>query len=992
MNTGIFITKSGVTLPVVTDIASSTWNSYANDRVLPMLQSTNHLCNAFEAFRFRVFVDADDLLTDATVHALFNTTDNRALSFSQGAGSSPQVAGITTISSSPAQFEAANRFFLQGSNLIVEHDADMGLGIRVASIDNESHIMFDFGTGDITVTNQGVESDTDTYATGAANDENEIEIREDAIEFKDNTSPASIYSFARQYKITRTAGTSIQIDGGAGGTWTNFNVQETIAAQAITGNSTIEVESNFGQVTEYTVKVGVALDASDTPEDFQVTFAAGSAGNHDVKDNFTGGVGNKTYTVISGSLPTGMSLTSNGIVQGTPATDGVFTATIRVQDEYGNQINLEYTFTVTESANVAFNPPNGIVGIAYNYLPNITDVESVTLSSGVLPTGLSLDGDNGNLTGTPSVAGTYGFAVDILLASELTETVDVEVVIYPTMLVALEVDSVEVEATVDNLGSYEVNQNDSVKLNVTGGSGQFQYAISGDNIISTNGQIDLYQSGEVTVTVVDLITGQSLTFTLLVAGQAAICGYAVEEEGGDVSENAPCVDIITDCNTPVNIAFNAMHILRNIEVGETPYREYPVFENLEGSEVQNSGKAFAMWRSTADNGWGVANNPKNGKAFLLEFAVNSTVANGTADVAVGITKKDSAINLAQLNYAVVITTVNDERVVEIRRDNSYQNGSRFAIAEGQQVGFAVYPSAVLLYIDGILKYTLASQTLSCSGMNLAFFAEKANMILGGKATNLLYSIETSGTLEQVGTIDPQTGLYSPSLTNVGFVRITATSTVNDEVAYLAKVRVIRPAAKASFERAMLEGVPVDLWIADVGRADDLPLRLDRQGRPDANQISNPRHLGVLQGSARIEAAMTRNEFRNDIGATSSAMTIDKVTVTGAFLNVRDLSTVKELVPYMREFSGHGVRQLKQFSTGCHKRKRLLMIWQSPDCEDVPVYDAIEVYSAFSYTPFNLEVGKSVQSNIPISIEGFPTSDGLLFDFNQYDKHFHRIGG
>lgn len=991
-NTGIFITKPGVSLPVVTDISKSTWESYASNLVLAMRQSTTHSFRPFEAFRLRAFTTPDDLGTDATVNALFNAADNRALQFFVGAGSSPQVAGNTTISSGPAEFEPLNRYFLQGSNLIMDNDADMNLKARVASIDNASFILFDYDTGDWEFEADGVPDDSGNYAGMAGTTEVEIAITEAAIIVRDNDAPATIYSHARQYRAVRVTGTSVTIGSGDNvtGDWTDFDTDEDIIAGAADGNSTVRIESQFGQKTVYTVKVGTALVPSGDPNDFLVPFAAGSPSVHDVKDNFTGGVGNITYSVLSGTLPTGMVLTSNGLVQGTPSVDGTYPVQIQIQDEYGDTETLSYTFTITESANVAYLPPAGVVGTPYLYTPTISGLVGVTLSSGVLPTGLSLDTNTGELTGTPSGAGTFNFVVDIETTGGLTEQIDVEITIYTAMTAELVVDG-GAPISVSNLSTHTVNQNDVIQLDLDGGSGTRQFSISGENLISSNGVISLFGSGEVTVTVIDLITGQTITFTLLVQGQDSICGMAVEEEGGDTSTKAPCVDVITDCNSPVQIAFNSMHLLRGVATGETPYREYPSFDFTEGADVQNNGKAFVMFRSTANGGYGIAKNARDGKPFILEFVVDASLKNNVNDFAVGIAKSGANATFEQLDFAMVITTVGPDRVVEIRKDNVYQAGSRFAINEGQQIGFAVFGDAIYLYIDGILTYQLTSSTFACSGMDIVFIAESANMLIGGKAGNLVYAIDTAGTIEQVGQVDAQTGLYTPSLQNVGFIRISATSTVNNEVKYVAKVRVIKPASKASWEGALIEGVPVDVYICDAERADDLPLRLDRNGRPDANQVSNPEHVGTLQGAGRVEVTPTRTEFRNDIGATSSSLTLDKVIFTGAMLRVRDFAILKKLVPYMREFNSNGVRTLKQFSTGCHKKKRLIMVWQSPDCEDVPVFDAIEIHNALSYTTFNFEVGKSVQSNIPMTIEGFPTVDGVLFDYNQYDKHFHRIG-
>jgi uncharacterized protein (TIGR03437 family) len=69
------------------------------------------------------------------------------------------------------------------------------------------------------------------------------------------------------------------------------------------------------------------------------------------------------------------------------------------------------TFTITPSS-----LPNGKVGVAYvqRFTDSLTNGDGpywLSLSSGVLPSGLTLDSSTGDLTGTPTTAGTYRFTI-----------------------------------------------------------------------------------------------------------------------------------------------------------------------------------------------------------------------------------------------------------------------------------------------------------------------------------------------------------------------------------------------------------------------------------------------------------------------------------------------------------------------------------------------------------------------------------------------------
>jgi hypothetical protein len=57
------------------------------------------------------------------------------------------------------------------------------------------------------------------------------------------------------------------------------------------------------------------------------------------------GTGTLTWSLYSGSLPPGITLSSTGRLSGTPATQGIYGFTVRVQDALGAAVYLEVVFS-----------------------------------------------------------------------------------------------------------------------------------------------------------------------------------------------------------------------------------------------------------------------------------------------------------------------------------------------------------------------------------------------------------------------------------------------------------------------------------------------------------------------------------------------------------------------------------------------------------------------------------------------------------------------
>ncbi len=130
--------------------------------------------------------------------------------------------------------------------------------------------------------------------------------------------------------------------------------------------------------------------------------------------------GNGPYTFAeTGTLPTGMVLSSGGVLSGIPTETGTFPIMITATDQVTSCTgSRSYTLRV-DCPTITLSPsslPAGTVGTAYS--ATITGNGGVPsyaflVISGSLPTGLNLDLWTGVLSGTPTAAGTFTFAVAV---------------------------------------------------------------------------------------------------------------------------------------------------------------------------------------------------------------------------------------------------------------------------------------------------------------------------------------------------------------------------------------------------------------------------------------------------------------------------------------------------------------------------------------------------------------------------------------------------
>ncbi len=133
----------------------------------------------------------------------------------------------------------------------------------------------------------------------------------------------------------------------------------------------------------------------------------------------TGGVLPYKWTVMSGTLPTGLTLTTAGLLSGTPTASGTSNFTAQVADSANPQhiANAALSINTADQLKVTtLSLQSGTAGVSYTAVANATGgfpPYSWSVASGSLPSGLTLSATSGAISGTPTGDGISYFTLQV---------------------------------------------------------------------------------------------------------------------------------------------------------------------------------------------------------------------------------------------------------------------------------------------------------------------------------------------------------------------------------------------------------------------------------------------------------------------------------------------------------------------------------------------------------------------------------------------------
>jgi hypothetical protein len=192
---------------------------------------------------------------------------------------------------------------------------------------------------------------------------------------------------------------------------------------------------------------------------------------------FAGGVPPRTWSMGTGSLPPGLSLSSSGVISGKPTQVGTFTFTVRLTDSAPTTATSQsLQITVIPGPLVIVTTgglPNGTVNAAYPLftLQKLGGASPYTwaLASGSLPPGILLDPATGVIAGTPTQSGTFSFAVRLTDSQPVSVTSGtLSITIAPPLVIT----------TTGDLTGGRVNIDYSYQLVATGGRTPYTWALA----------------------------------------------------------------------------------------------------------------------------------------------------------------------------------------------------------------------------------------------------------------------------------------------------------------------------------------------------------------------------------------------------------------------------------------------------------------------------------------------------------------------------------
>nr|WP_311719288.1 putative Ig domain-containing protein [Edaphobacter lichenicola] len=312
--------------------------------------------------------------------------------------------------------------------------------------------------------------------------------------------------------------------------------------------------------------------------------------------------GTAPYTWSAGALPAGLTLTSNGIISGTPTTTGAFSITVTVTDAGSPSLSAKTSFSLSVAATIQpLNVTSATLAGATSDQPYSASLNAsggtapYAWSASALPAGLSLQ-SNGILSGTPTLTGSFPVTFTVTDAGSPTQTAKA------TLSISVTADIQPLTITSTSVAPATSNKPYSASLDASGGTAPYTWSAS-----ALPAGLSLRSNGILSGT--PTTTGSfPITFTVTDAG-------------------SPALTAKTTLSISVTAAIQPLTITSTAFAGATANQPYSVSLNASGGTAPYSWSAAGLpaGLSLSSNGI-IAGTPTATGSFPITFTVTDASA------------------------------------------------------------------------------------------------------------------------------------------------------------------------------------------------------------------------------------------------------------------------------------------------------------------------------------------------------------------------------
>jgi len=229
---------------------------------------------------------------------------------------------------------------------------------------------------------------------------------------------------------------------------------------------------------------GRAVQPVQAPAPLSISPASAPSGTvgfaYNLALNAAGGQAPYSWSVISGTIPAGLTLdASSGVLSGVPTATGTSNFTVQAMDSSMPARTGSMPFTLAVNGQLAFSItslPDAAVNVPYSATASVSGGNppyTWSVVSGGLPPGLSLNGATGVISGTPTTAGGYGLGLKVTDSSNPQQTAK--------FFSGINVDP-QLTITSTSLPDGVVGTSYSATLTATGGTGSYTWSISSGSL------------------------------------------------------------------------------------------------------------------------------------------------------------------------------------------------------------------------------------------------------------------------------------------------------------------------------------------------------------------------------------------------------------------------------------------------------------------------------------------------------------------------------